>query len=240
MNAAPAALFVMRLAPFVLWLAGLAAAPALAAAQACRVLDPELQASYDGPCVNGLAEGEGTATGTAQYRGGFRAGRKHGKGAKRWPNGDAYEGEFVEDHKEGYGVYDWGAAPWAGEHYEGGYVADRRHGFGLYRWPSGDVYAGPWESDIMTGPPTPMMLARIKFEEEARAAVAREGQKVCRAMPVGIALRDWVRGTVVALSADRVGVRIDDPGSYPHQVAGVEARAGEVLWDLPQGWTPCW
>lgn len=218
----------------------LAAASPLAAAQACRVLDPELQASYAGPCVNGLAEGEGSASGTAQYRGAFKAGRKHGKGEKRWPNGDAYEGEFVEDRKEGYGVYAWGAAPWTGERYEGGFVNERRHGFGVYRWPSGDAYAGPWESDVMTGPPTPMMEARIKFEEEARAAVAREGQKVCRQMPVGIALGDWVRGTVVAVSTERVGVRIDDAGRYPHQVAGVEARTGDVLWDLPQSWTPCW
>jgi len=236
MKIASAARSVLPVSCFLLLLA----APPLAAAQACRVLDPELQASYAGPCVNGLAEGEGSASGTAQYRGAFKAGRKHGKGEKRWPNGDAYEGEFVEDRKEGYGVYAWGAAPWSGERYEGDFVNERRHGFGVYRWPSGDAYAGPWESDVMTGPPTPMMEARIKFEAQARAAVAREGQKVCREMPVGIALADWVRGTVVAVSAERVGVRIDDAGRYPHRITGVEARTGDVLWDLPQGWTPCW
>src|SRR5688500_16617172 len=54
----------------------------------CRVLDPELQGSYRGPCVNGLAEGEGAASGAAEYRGSFRGGRKHGHGVKTWPNGD--------------------------------------------------------------------------------------------------------------------------------------------------------
>ncbi len=209
-------------------------------AQSCRVLDPELQRAYSGPCVNGLAEGAGSAIGTAEYKGEFKAGRKHGAGVKTWPNGDRYEGAFVEDRKDGYGVYVWGRGPFQGERYEGAFLADRRHGFGIYRWNTGDVYGGPWEADVATGRPTPMMLARIKFEEEARAAVAKEGQKVCREMPVGIALRDWLRGSVVGLTPDRVAVRIDDPGLYPHVLAGVEARKGEVLWDAAHGWTPCW
>ncbi len=211
-----------------------------AGAQACRVLDPELQAWYAGPCVNGLAEGFGQAAGTAEYRGEFKAGRKHGKGTKTWPNGDRYEGAFVDDFKEGVGTYTWGRGPWEGDRYEGAYLRDRRHGFGTYRWlASGDVYAGPWDSDIATGPPTPMMQANSKFLDEARAAVAKEGQKVCRAMPIGIAGRDWLRGTVVATNEGRVGIRIDDAGRHPHVVANVAARSGEVVWDVPQDWTPC-
>jgi hypothetical protein len=206
---------------------------------ACRVLDPELQVSYAGRCVNGLAEGFGSAIGAAEYRGEFKAGRKHGKGVKTWPSGDRYEGEFVADMKHGVGVYVWGRGPWAGESYEGAFANDRRHGFGVYRWQTGDIYAGPWENDVAIGPPTPMMQARAKFEQEARSAVAKEGLKVCRELPIGIGARDWVQGTVVALSGERVGVRIDDAGSFPHVIAGVEARKGEVLWDLPSGWTPC-
>jgi hypothetical protein len=221
-------------------LALLLALPATAAlGQACRVADPELQAWYAGPCVNGLAEGFGQAAGTAEYRGEFKAGKKHGKGTKTWPNGDRYEGSFVADFKEGVGTYVWGRGPWAGDRYEGVYSRDRRHGFGTYRWTSGDVYAGPWENDIATGPPTPMMQAHGKFLAEARAAVAKEGQKVCRTMPVGIAERDWLRGTVVATNDGRVGIRIDDAGRHPHVVANVEARKGEVVWDVPQEWTPC-
>jgi len=210
-----------------------------AQAQECRVVDPELQAGYAGPCVNGLAEGRGSASGAAQYEGGFKAGRKHGKGAKTWPNGDRYEGEFVEDRKEGVGAYTWGRGAWQNESYEGSFLDDRRHGFGVYRYATGDVYAGPWERDIATGPPTPMMQARAKFEQEARAAVAKEGQKVCREMQVGIGGRDWIRGVVVALAADRVGVRIDDAGQQPHIVANAEVRGGDVVWDVPQAWTPC-
>ena len=209
-------------------------------AQTCRVLDVELQESYAGPCVNGLAEGYGHAQGTARYEGELRAGLKHGKGVKVWANGDRYEGGFVEDRKEGAGTYIWGRGPWAGERYEGTYLDDRRQGHGVYRWPSGDVYSGPWDKDIAVGPPTPMMQARAKFEEEARAAVAREGRKVCREVAVGIGGRDWVSGVVVGLAEDKVAVRIEDAGAQPHLVAGVELRPGEVMWDALQAWTPCW
>jgi len=201
-------------------------------AQPCRVLDPELQKTYAGPCADGLAEGEGYAAGAAEYRGGFRAGRKHGKGVKTWANGDRYEGEFVADARHGTGRYTWGRGPWAGERYEGGYANDRRHGFGTYRWQTGDVYAGPWENDVATGPPTPMMQARARFEEEARRAVAKEGTRVCRELPVGIGAWEWVRGTVVGVS-EKIAVRIDVAGEQH------EARQGEVVLEDPALWIPC-
>ena len=211
----------------------LAAMAGWAQAQTCRVLDPELQGAYSGPCVAGLAEGIGMARGTAQYHGGFQAGRKHGKGTKTWPNGDRFSGEFVADAKEGYGSYEWGAGPWQGERYDGAFLADQRHGHGTYWWPSGDVYDGPWERDRPTGTGTEMMHARAKFAAEAQAAVAKEGQKVCRQMSAGGA-RDWVRGVVTGIEGDHVGVRIDDPG------AGAHFPRGQVFWDLARSWTPCW
>ena len=208
-------------------------------AQDCKVFDPELQGAYAGPCKDGLAEGEGSARGVAEYRGGFRAGRKHGQGVKTWPNGDRYEGGFAEDKREGAGKYTWGTGPWRGESYEGPYVNDKRHGEGVYRWPSGDAYKGAFAEDNIVGYATPMMLARRKFEEEAKAAVAKEGQKVCREMPIGIAHGEWIRGVVVGVSGEQVGVRVDEPGVNRHVVAGVELRAGDVVWDAPTGWTPC-
>ncbi|MGQ0545265.1 MAG: MORN repeat-containing protein [Betaproteobacteria bacterium] len=204
------------------------------------MLDAELQESYSGPCVEGLAEGVGSARGTARYEGEFRRGMKHGRGVKTWANGDRYEGDFSEDRKHGAGTYTWGKGPWAGERYEGEYVDDRRHGKGTYRWPSGDVYSGPWDRDAIAGPATPMMLARAKFEQESRAAVAKVGQKVCREVPVGIGERDWVRGVVVELTQDKVAVRLEDPGIQPHVVGRVELRKGEITWDEPMAWTPCW
>jgi hypothetical protein len=208
-------------------------------AQSCRVHDPELQASYAGPCVGGFAEGTGHAMGSAEYRGEFRAGRKHGGGIKTWANGDRYDGEFFEDRIEGFGVYTFGRGPWAGERYEGDYVAGRRHGHGVYRWATGDVYRGPWRDDTAIGPSTPMMRAQARWREEARAAVARPGQKVCRELPLGIGARDWVRGTVVAVTEDKVAVRIDDPGSGANALAAF-LKPGEAVWDVPHAWTLCY
>jgi hypothetical protein len=37
-----------------------------------------------------------------------------------------------------------------------------------------------------------------------------------------------------------VGVRVDEPGENRHVIAGVEVRAGDVVWDAPTAWTPCW
>ena len=210
-----------------------------AAAQDCKVLDPELQSSYAGPCVNGLAEGEGRASGTAGYVGGFKAGKKHGFGVKTWPNGDRYEGTFADGQKAGHGKYSWGRGPWQGESYEGGYRNDQRDGEGTYRWPTGDVYRGPWKDDQIAGYATPMMLAQRKHAEEAMKAVGRQGQAVCREMPVGIALSEWIRGEVVGVSGGEVGVRIDQPGNR-QVVAGVELRAGDIVWDKPAAWTPCY
>lgn len=210
-----------------------------ALAQPCKVLDPELQGGYGGGCVNGLAEGAGTAIGIAEYRGEFKAGRKHGKGMKTWANGDRYEGDFFEDRIEGFGSYVFGRGPWAGERYDGEYLAGQRHGHGVYRWATGDVYRGPWRENIPVGTPTPMMLAQAKFVQEARAAVARKGQKVCRELPVGIAGRDWVRGVVVAVQEDKVAVRIDELGSQSNALAAV-AKKGEIIWDIPPSWTPCY
>lgn len=205
----------------------------------CKVLDPELQSSYAGPCVNGYAEGEGRASGTAAYEGGFKAGRKHGRGVKTWPNGDRYAGDFVDGRKEGRGTYAWGKGPWEGESYEGEYRNDLREGDGTYRWPTGDVYRGPWAADRIAGYATPMMLAQRKHREEAMKAVGRKGQRVCREMPLGIALTEWVRGEVVGVSGDQVAVRVDDPG-HRQVVAGVELEPGDVVWDKLLAWQPCW
>ena len=203
-----------------------------AIAQECRVIDAQLQGSYRGPCVNGLAEGKGVASGIATYEGEFKAGMKHGHGVKTWPNGDRYEGEFAGDLKQGEGVYTWGRGPWQGERYEGSYVADKRDGAGVYRWPSGDVYKGPWKADAFTGDPTALMVARGRQELEMRAAPAL-GDKVCQQVEIGGGQRDWLRGVVEATQQAYIGVRIEDAGLVK------SARAGDHRWEPANAWQPC-
>ena len=210
------------------------------AAESCHVLDTELVGSYSGGCKDGLAEGYGEAKGVAEYRGEFHAGRKQGKGIKIWPSGDRYEGHFVGDRKEGEGKYTWSAdGPSAGQSYVGRYRNDRRNGYGVYTWPSGDRYAGQWVDDAIAGAPTQMMTARARAETETLAAVARAGVKVCRALPLGIAVRDWISGRVTAVKGERLEVRIDDPGSQPHLIGNAPLAKGMTIETAAADWKPC-
>ena len=206
----------------------------------CRVHDPELQWTYTGGCKDGWAEGYGEAHGTATYYGELKAGRKHGKGVKTWPGGDRYEGGFVEDRREGTGMYTWGhASRWPGHRYTGGYLSDRRHGDGVYDWPNGDRLAGPWESDRYTGAPSKGGIARGRAYAEHAAAVARVGAKVCRELEIGVATRDAVRGTVTAVDGERITVRIDDPGKMEHTIGDRILTKGTLLNDGVKAWIPC-
>ena len=223
-----------------LWLLAMSSACAQPGA-GCKVLDPELQGSYYGVCKYGLADGPGEARGTAFYRGEFRAGRKHGRGLKSWPTtGDRYEGDFVDDRKEGTGTYIWGRrSPSPGEKYTGQWLKDRRHGAGTYEWPNGDRYTGPWQNDAITGPPTQAMIARARAHAERVAAVGKVGASVCREMDVGIAVVDRVRGTVVAVQGESITVRIDDAGNFQHVIANREIAKGESVSDASSLWVPC-
>ena len=207
---------------------------------ACRVLDPELVGTYSGGCSNGLADGTGEARGLAEYTGDFRAGRKHGRGIKAWPSGDRFEGEVIDDRREGSGTYVWSPrGPSAGERYTGGYRADRRHGFGTYTWPGGDAYAGPWADDEPVGSPTARMLARARMAKEAEVALTRPGIRVCRQLTAGISEREWVRGVVTGETAGQLEIRIEDAGRLSHTLNGVDLRIGVVIRDSTSGWTPC-
>lgn len=226
-----------------LWLIATLTMSGIASAQdatPCKVFDSELQGSYAGGCVAGLAEGQGTAAGAARYSGEFKAGRKHGNGVKAWPNGDRYEGQFVEDKKSGTGTYTWGAGSASpGERYAGEWVDDRRNGRGVYEWPNGDRYDGTWKNDRLAGAPTQAMIDRARVEAERAAAVGKPGAKVCRQMTVGIATKDWVRGTVVSLDAGALQVRIDDAGKFEHIIGSKTVTKAEVISDSPQSWVPC-
>lgn len=233
---------LLRFSCWILRLALLFAPVAMSQAPAqCMVLDSELQGRYVGGCMNSLADGYGEASGAAEYKGGFRAGRKHGKGVKTWPaSGDRYEGDFNEDRKQGVGTYTWGPrSVWAGEKYSGNYRNDRRDEFGVYEWPGGDRYAGAWKNDVITGQPTAKMFSRARAYGEIAAAVGKLGVKVCREMTVGIGTRDWVRGTVMALEADMIAVRIDDAGQFQHTISNVPVSKGGIVRDALQYWTPC-
>lgn len=73
--------------------------------QDCRVLTDSLKGTYTGDCKNGLADGQGTATGTDNYTGHFKKGYPEGTGRYNWKNGDWYEGEWKNGRPDGQGTY---------------------------------------------------------------------------------------------------------------------------------------
>jgi hypothetical protein len=108
-----------------------------------------LEGTYDGPIVNGKAEGKGTWTGTEGriYRGGFKNHMLHGQGTFTWASGAKYIGAWKADKKHGQGIM-MGAD---GDMYEGAFEADKQHGQGTYTWANRDKYIGAWEADKKHG-----------------------------------------------------------------------------------------
>jgi hypothetical protein len=221
---------------------------AAAAAASCRVLDPELQGGYEGGCKDGLAEGEGTARGMAEYHGGFHAGKKDGQGVKTWPWGDRYEGGFADDRREGEGRYGWAgnggaAAGSEGESYAGRFRADRRDGIGTYTWPGGVQYRGRWADDWPLDPIDVALFERLRAQAragaEARAALGVPGVRVCRALPLGISEREWVAGEVVGTLGDAIAVKIIKDVEFPLSLYGINLAPGVVVWDTPGHWRRC-
>ncbi|QDQ25713.1 hypothetical protein FNU76_04740 [Chitinimonas arctica] len=207
------------------------------AADSCKVLDPELHGSYQGPCdSDGYASGQGRAKGLAEYEGMFKAGKKHGKGVKTWPAvGDRYEGDFSEDFRHGWGKYSWGAkSQWAGERYEGGYLRDRRQGQGAYFWPNGDNFSGEWRDDLRYG--QTVMEIRRKFSKDlALAASQTPGMQLCREARYGIANRVLLRATLDQADATHRIVQLSkesaQTGLYPDGSVDI-AKEIEL-------WAPC-
>ena len=94
-------------------------------------------------------------------------------------------------------------------------------------------------SDPARAPAFDPKFARAVTETATQAAVAKPGAMVCRQMQVGIAERDWIRGVVMEIAGDRIGVRIDDPGRFPHSLNGTAVVRGVLVRDAASAWMPC-
>jgi hypothetical protein len=204
----------------------------------CRVIDPELQGSYEGGCKNGLADGDGHARGTAEYQGEFRRGLKHGKGVKTWAWGDRYEGGFVDDRRSGKGMYTWGpGSPWAGERFVGDYVADERDGRGTYYWPNGDRFEGVWKQDRRYG--YSALEQRRQAAAAARNGALKPGTQVCAWGQTGIAYKVLRVGIIEKVEENTLQVRLVRLEGVTQAVSGSNLQPGMLLDSAPDDWTPC-
>ncbi len=150
----------------------------------CRVWNAGLQAkpavTWRDACANGKTRGRGVlvlANGdrSDRYEGGWKDGKRHGRGVKVWANGDRYEGEFRDGNRTGRGVLVWGPnsqragdryeGDWKdgkrtgrgvivfanGNRYEGGFRDNKYNGRGVFVFPNGDNCEGDWREDRLLG-----------------------------------------------------------------------------------------
>lgn len=66
-----------------------------------------------------------------------------GKGVFTWPDNRRYEGEYVNDKKEGYGIFRWAD----GRIFKGNWKNGKQHGEGEFYNPKcGENKKGIWEN----------------------------------------------------------------------------------------------
>jgi len=81
------------------------------------------------------------------YIGQVKNSKANGVGVAILDTGSRYEGEWVDNHREGKGKFFWPD----GQRYEGEYKNDRRNGKGTYFWLNGEKYIGEWKNDQRNG-----------------------------------------------------------------------------------------
>lgn len=124
--------------------------PSISTAQAeptCKVLDTDIRVNYSGDCLNGLADGNGSASGKDEYTGQFKFGLKQGKGRYKWSNGAVYDGFFESDNLNGKGVL----TKANGDRYEGDFVNGKYSGNGTFSDANGARYEGGFVNNKQSG-----------------------------------------------------------------------------------------
>eukprot|EP01035_Chromulina_nebulosa_P027401 gene27401-36041_t len=96
------------------------------------------------------SEEDETPVEKARYEGDYKDGLKHGFGKMKFPNGDLYEGEWVENKIEGEGTYTYKKS---GDIYSGSWVSNKKSGQGTLEFGSdSSMLVGTWiDGQITTG-----------------------------------------------------------------------------------------
>ena len=110
-----------------------------------RKPEPGETMAWSGGCVDGKASGEGRAVwrnshGEHVYNGGYRDGKRHGRGAHVTADGGRLEGEWRDGVPHGHAILTWAS----GSRYEGEFREWKPHGRGTYTYADGSRYKGKW------------------------------------------------------------------------------------------------
>ncbi|XP_041835211.1 alsin isoform X2 [Melanotaenia boesemani] len=88
----------------------------------------------------------------ATYEGRWLAGKPHGRGVLKWPDGRIYTGTFKNGLEDGFGEF---VAPNKmlnkNDHYQGQWKDGKMHGLGTYSYTSGEVYDGFFQDGMRHG-----------------------------------------------------------------------------------------
>ena len=71
-----------------------------------------------------------------------------GKAIAQYPNGDTYDGEFMDGIRESRGTYRYASK---GEKYDGEWKDNKACGHGKFTHVEGDTYEGQWANDKANG-----------------------------------------------------------------------------------------
>ena len=81
------------------------------------------------------------------YEGDFVNNIKEGYGIMSYNNGEKYQGEFKNNVKDGYGIMIYSN----GEKYRGEFKNDEKDGYGIYQYLDGEIYKGDFKNGVKEG-----------------------------------------------------------------------------------------
>ncbi len=85
------------------------------------------------------------------YTGDILDNNAHGRGTMIYGTGEKYNGQFRNGHREGYGVLEFNE----GSRYEGNFHNDKREGYGKFTFKTGEIQEGYWKDEDFVGKEKP-------------------------------------------------------------------------------------
>ena len=93
-----------------------------------------------------------TASTNNSQQGCIKGNCEDGYGTYIYPNGDIYQGKWLNNQRHGEGTMTYeGNTSLRGDMYDGEWSQNLRHGWGIYSWSDGNVYEGNWEDNNRHG-----------------------------------------------------------------------------------------
>ena len=144
----------------------------------------------------GYCEGERHGPGTTRYPDGgvLKATWEHGavKGKAHWmtSHGAVYDGEFVNDKREGEGTYLFAEDEEEGGVYVGSWKGGYAHGQGRRIFADGTMYEGEWRNGSMNGRGVQFLPSGLTYEGQFRASLKHGSGRLRKSPPVAEAIED--------------------------------------------------